>query len=631
MKLRNIIWVIVFAALVTLLPGAAQSAERFKDKGDGTVLDTRTNLMWMKDAGLLAAPAQVANSVIEDINTGKRENHKYNDWRIPSVDELASVIDTAYVYPALPEGHPFDNVLPERYWSSTGGFDVMGYAWVVDMATGAKRFEFTSYCNFYRLWPVRSAGTVTVGKFVLEGRAVSPGDVAFLSMQKQGGECRVAVAGGQLNVPSGVTVTVVSPIEMLVSWDKDSSSTSWFNVYDGDTLLESTPSGSLRVKSLKTDTEKCFTVSAYDERGNESLKSPEVCARVWTKMAVGTVWSEGLNSYGQLGDGTRTDSRVLMEALDIEGAVSVAAGVEHVAAVGKDGSIWLWGRNSRGQLGDGTTRGQTVPKLLEGLKGVKQAALGWYHSLVLLEDGTIRAWGRNYYGQLGDGSRADKKAPVATRALKQVVQVASGWYHSMALKEDGTVWAWGWDIKGQLGNGEDKDTMVPQEVGGLSQVKLVAGGMYHSLALGSDGTVWAWGSNEFGQIGQPLSYPESHFPLRVDGSRDIISVEGGMYFSLALDSAGAVWAWGRNDYGQLGRDDITQSSKPMKVPGLENIKSIAAGAHHAVAMDSEGALWMWGWKYAESRKFAPPHKVGGLKGITNAAAGVHFTTVLKGR
>ncbi|HEB02665.1 MAG TPA: RCC1 repeat-containing protein, partial [Nitrospirae bacterium] len=143
--------------------------------------------------------------------------------------------------------------------------------------------------------------------------------------------------------------------------------------------------------------------------------------------------------------------------------------------------------------------------------------------------------------------------------------------------------------------------------------------------------VWAWGSNEFGQIGQPLSFVDSHVPLKVAGSKNIISVEGGMYFSLALDSDGAVWAWGRNDYGQLGRDDITQSSKPLKVPGLENIKAIAAGAHHAVAMDSEGALWQWGWNYAESLKFAPPHKVGGLTGITNAAAGVHFTTVLKGK
>ncbi len=623
--------VIIFASLAALLPGAAQSAERFKDKGDGTVLDTRTNLMWMKDAGLLAAPVQVTNSVIQDINTGVRENHKYSDWRIPSVDELVSVIDTSQAYPALPKGHPFDNVQLEKYWSSTGGFDMMGYAWVVDLASGAKRFEFTSYCNFYRLWPVRSAGQVTVGKFEFEGRAVSPGDVAFLSMQKQGGVCSEAVAGAPLTVPSGVTVSVVSPTEMEVSWDKGSSSTAWFNVYDGDTLVQSTQSGSLRVQGLKPDSEKCFTVSAYNERGAESLKSQEVCARAWTKMALGTVWSEGLNSYGQLGDGTRSDSRVLVQAEGLEGAVSVSAGVEHTAAVGKDGSIWLWGRNSRGQLGDGTTRGKTVPRLLKGLKGVKQAALGWYHSLVLLEDGSVRSWGRNYYGQIGDGSKADKQSPVATRDLKQIVQVAAGWYHSMALKQDGTVWAWGWDIKGQLGNGEDSDANVPREVAGVSDVKQVAGGMYHSLALESDGAVWAWGSNEFGQIGQPLSFADSHVPLKVAGSKNIISVEGGMYFSLALDSDGAVWAWGRNDYGQLGRDDVTQSSKPMKVPGIENIKAIAAGAHHAVAMDSEGALWQWGWNYAESLKFAPPHKVGGLTGITNAAAGVHFTTVLKGK
>ena len=613
-----------------LAPQLALSAERYKDRGDGTVLDTKTNLVWMKDAGLHSVPVQVAISLIRDINVGKLENHGYNDWRIPSFDEILSLIDTSEAYPALSDGHPFDNVQLAKYWSSTGGFDMAGYAWVVDMASGVRRFELTSYCNFYNVWPVRSTGTVTIAKFEPEGLPVRPEDVAFLSMQRQGEVCRDESSGTPPDLPADILVTAVSPSEMVVSWSGDSATSAWFNVYDGDTFVQSTPTKALRIKGLKPGTRRCFTVSAYSAKGYESLKSKEACTRTWITKAAGTVWSSGLNSYGQLGDGTHTDSNMLVQAKGLEGVTSVAAGVEHTAAVGKDGSLWLWGRNSRGQLGDGTTTGHAEPVLIEALKTVKQIALGWYHSLALLNDGSVHSWGRNYYGQLGDGTRADNSSAVNVSILDNVIQVASGWYHSIALKRDGTVWAWGWDIKGQLGNGDDSDAETPELVVGVDGIKQVAGGMYHTLALNKDGAVWAWGSNEFGQSGQPPAFQESQAPLIVDGLKNITSVDGGMNFSIALDSDGSVWAWGRNDYGQLGHDDITQSFTPLKVPGLADIKTIAAGAHHAVAVDSDGSLWLWGWDYANSLKFAPPYKVGGLTGITKVAAGVHFITVLKG-
>ena len=53
-----------------------------------------------------------------------------------------------------------------------------------------------------------------------------------------------------------------------------------------------------------------------------------------------------------------------------------------------------------------------------------------------------------------------------------------------------------------------------------SHVVGVAAGDAHSLAVASDGTVWAWGSNEFGQLGDG-SNSSSAVPVQVSGLADV--------------------------------------------------------------------------------------------------------------
>ena len=75
------------------------------------------------------------------------------------------------------------------------------------------------------------------------------------------------------------------------------------------------------------------------------------------------------------------------------------------------------GGNEYGQLGDGTNTDSTAPVQVSGLKNVIAIAGGGYHSLALKSDGTIWAWGKNEYGQLGDGSTTNSAIPVrSTRA-----------------------------------------------------------------------------------------------------------------------------------------------------------------------------------------------------------------------
>jgi hypothetical protein len=52
-------------------------------------------------------------------------------WRLPSVAELASLVDSANSNPALPTGHPFSNVQSARYWSASTLADDPANAWLV--------------------------------------------------------------------------------------------------------------------------------------------------------------------------------------------------------------------------------------------------------------------------------------------------------------------------------------------------------------------------------------------------------------------------------------------------------------------------------------------------------------------
>jgi hypothetical protein len=107
---------------------AQVTAGDLKDNGDGTVTDTKHHLMWTKDADLAKGrkkPAE-AEAVIAELNKEKKFGHA--DWRLPTREELQGLIDPAN-RPALPAGHPFQNV-QGWYVTSTKGYAVsVAHGW----------------------------------------------------------------------------------------------------------------------------------------------------------------------------------------------------------------------------------------------------------------------------------------------------------------------------------------------------------------------------------------------------------------------------------------------------------------------------------------------------------------------
>lgn len=305
------------------------------------------------------------------------------------------------------------------------------------------------------------------------------------------------------------------------------------------------------------------------------------------------------------------NARALVSQFSIQPLVEpvIAAGTGHSLALKDDSSVWSWGLNSTGQLGDGTTSNRNSPVAASALSDVQALAAGAGHSLALKTNGTVMAWGSNARGQLGNGTNSQRNSPTGL-SLTGVTRVAAGELHSMALRNNGTVWAWGSDLQGQLGDGAAPPPPPPSKTGtpsgppagekwspiqvpGLNGIIAIAAGGSHSLALRSDGTVWAWGANSLGQLGDGTTTLRES-AVRVAGLNGVIAIAAGQNHSLALKNDGTVWAWGDNVSGQLGDGTNTRRLVAARSGAFSGAIRIAAGAHHSLAILQDGSVAAWG-------------------------------------
>jgi alpha-tubulin suppressor-like RCC1 family protein len=321
----------------------------------------------------------------------------------------------------------------------------------------------------------------------------------------------------------------------------------------------------------------------------------------------GTMWSWGANDSGQLGDGT-TDTRTAPVPVSapstMTGVTAVAAGGAHSLALTSGGALWAWGDNSGGQVGDGTTEPRPVPVLVSmppTMTGVIAIAAGVNHSLALTSDGTVWAWGANAIGQLGDGTTETRTAPVpvsTATGMPGITRIAAGGEHSLALSASGAVWAWGRNAEGQLGNAALTPQTSPISVAGFtSTITALAAGDQHSLALDSDGLAWAWGRNDEGELGLGSTGGTHTAPapiVRPAGLGKVVGLAAGKQHSLAWMDDGRAWSWGANGAGQLGVSAGEQSATPMLLPVLREVVSLGGGDTHSVALAVEGHVWTWG-------------------------------------
>jgi alpha-tubulin suppressor-like RCC1 family protein/uncharacterized membrane protein len=344
--------------------------------------------------------------------------------------------------------------------------------------------------------------------------------------------------------------------------------------------------------------------------------------------AAGNVFTWGRNQFGNLGNGTLTQSNFPV-------AVSTTTGLPQVAEVSAgsfgtvvrtvSGTVWAWGSNSSGGLGNTSIQGLSmVPVQVMDvggsgyLTGVSDVASGGWNWAVAVKsaDGSVWTWGENVAGQLGNGTTTNSPTPIQVLGpggvgfLTGVVKVAAGSRHVMALKSDGTVWAWGTNGEGELGDNatstmETTPVQVtgPNGVGFLTGIIAIGTTSNHTLAVRADGAVFAWGINPYGQLGTGTTTPSFvPYPVAVStisGLTKNPSVSAGGEHSLAADPiTGKAWGWGWDPYGQVGDGTLSQDVlTPSLVAAPVSFTEVGAGIWHSVGLGSDGSVWTWGYNY----------------------------------
>ncbi len=270
-----------------------------------------------------------------------------------------------------------------------------------------------------------------------------------------------------------------------------------------------------------------------------------------------------------------------------QGVKQVSLGYDHSAAITVNGDLYTWGLNSTGELGDGTTKSSSVPKKV--MSDVASVSLGRWYSAVITTNGDLYTWGDNRWGQLGDGTSDDDDHPHPKKIMSNVASVSLGWDHSAAITTNGDLYTWGMNHHSQLGNGTYTEYSVanptPQKI--MSNVASVSLGNGFSAAITTNGDLYTWGCRYDGQLGYGAKNYNNRVPNKI--MSNVASVSLGGEFSAAITTNGDLYIWGD---AYLGDGTTKSSSVPKKI--MSNVVSVSLGCNHSAAITTNGDLYTWG-------------------------------------
>jgi alpha-tubulin suppressor-like RCC1 family protein len=299
----------------------------------------------------------------------------------------------------------------------------------------------------------------------------------------------------------------------------DDSAYCWGNSQDGQLGNGSTVSSPVPVRAL-----------------GPSVGFSAIAAGLFTSCALqkGTLaaycWGQGW--YGQLGNGL---SGIFSYESNLPVAVSggrtfrgIDVGQNSVCAVALDDSAYCWGLNSDGQLGNGTSDdSSTVPALVSGSYRFVEVSVGGQFACGVTrtsgDTGPGVCWGEGSQGRLGNGSTDDTNVPVivddTAPGVLTLRSIAAGDRHACAISTDDSAYCWGDGSNGQLGNGsrgggylETRPTRVL--IPGDAPVRDISAGSESSCAI-TDDTTYCWGWQAYGQVGNGQTGGDATVPAAV--------------------------------------------------------------------------------------------------------------------
>ena len=176
----------------------------------------------------------------------------------------------------------------------------------------------------------------------------------------------------------------------------------------------------------------------------------------------GTVWAAGANSYGQLGNGTITSSMIFRPVIindigdKLTNIIAITAGPESSYALCSNGYVYTWGNNSYGQLGNGSRSNQYYPVRVQKAYDIIQIDAGENYLAMLSADGSVWCCGYDGYGIFSKGKTGvyqtiPDQMLNGNTIIKGIKEIAAGANYILAIKEDNCVYGTGCNTYYQLG------------------------------------------------------------------------------------------------------------------------------------------------------------------------------------
>ena len=328
-------------------------------------------------------------------------------------------------------------------------------------------------------------------------------------------------------------------------------------------------------------------------------RATAVAAGTFFSCAVvgGSVQCWGINSFGQLGNGTTIDSLTPVFVSNIGNAVSITAGSYHACALLSNGRVLCWGRSEFGRLGNDILNDgmASTPQQVVNLSDAIAITAGSSYTCALRANGAVACWGRNDAGQLGDNTTTDRGFPLLVSGLSNAVVIGAGFNHTCAILANGAARCWGDGASGKLGDGATLRRVTPVPVAGLSDAVAISAGLNHTCAVLANGAGRCWGPNVDGQLGDGTT-TRSLTPA-VAAVDSAVAIVAGFSYSCASQANGVVRCWGLNNSAQHGNGTLTGSTAPNTVAGGGGgigATAIATGGGHTCAVRGTGALACWG-------------------------------------
>ena len=311
-------------------------------------------------------------------------------------------------------------------------------------------------------------------------------------------------------------------------------------------------------------------------------------------------WGE--NDNGRLGTGSAANEPVpLLVDTDLLFA-EIRAGEDYTCArSGND--IYCWGASDTGRLGiSGSGDLATPGARVDGNELYIQVSVYSNHACGVTDQSDIYCWGEGTEGKLGNNvdvlERASptKVADPAGQNNFKWKSVAAGGDHTCAIAQNDDTYCWGRGDDGQLGNNTTTDSLRPVSVDkssiGNAQFASIASGHKVSCGITAAGVAYCWGQNNRGQVGNGSGTMEFSQPQLVAGSHTFSAISGGQEHMCGFTPTNEMYCWGRNNDGELGIGNGTDSSSPALVTGF-SFSSVGVGRDHSCGIDGDIA-YCWG-------------------------------------